>query len=187
MTSKYACIQTLWEQQTCKNTLNGVLWLLPPVKEILDSFLHRLGFMHHGHWFVLQSSVSHTVVNVFILLEHPQLHFCLHTHCLWTYWEGNTMFTHELRVCKVLKCDIGLLAVKLYQIMVLRLFLVQILKFTPDYFHGVSVQLQNQCPDFEILNIQWLILVSVSLVKLQKHFATNAFVWYVSVATCIPV
>lgn len=62
--------------------LTAVLSLLPSVKEVLDSVLHTLGLMHHAHWFVLQGSVSHAVVNVLVLLEHPQLHLCLHTHGL---------------------------------------------------------------------------------------------------------
>lgn len=60
----------------------AVLRSLPPVEEVLNSVLHGLGFMHHRHRFVLQCSVSHTVVNVFVLLEHPQLHLRLHAHSL---------------------------------------------------------------------------------------------------------
>lgn len=56
--------------------------LFPPMEEILDSLLHALWFVHHGHGFVLQRSVSHAVVNVFILLEHPELHLRLHPHRL---------------------------------------------------------------------------------------------------------
>lgn len=66
----------------------AVLRSLPPVEEILNSILHGLGFVHHRHRFVLQCGVSHTVVNVFVLLEHPQLHLRLHAHCLRAYQEG---------------------------------------------------------------------------------------------------
>lgn len=52
------------------------------MEEILDSLLHALWLVHHGHRFVLQGSVSHAVVNIFILLEHPELHLRLHPHRL---------------------------------------------------------------------------------------------------------
>lgn len=52
------------------------------MEEILDAFLHGFGFMHHGHGSVLQRCLSHAVVDIFILLEHPQLHLCLHAHWL---------------------------------------------------------------------------------------------------------
>lgn len=55
---------------------------LLPVKEILDPLVHGPGFMHHGHWLVLQSRLPHAVVNILILLEHPQLHLRLHAHGL---------------------------------------------------------------------------------------------------------
>lgn len=57
--------------------------LLPPVEEILDPLLNRLGFVQHGHGFVFQGRFSHAVINILVLLEHPQLHLCLHAHRLW--------------------------------------------------------------------------------------------------------
>lgn len=55
------------------------------MEEILDPLIHRLGLVHHGHGFALQSRVSHAVVNVLVLLEHPQLHLCLYAHRLQRY------------------------------------------------------------------------------------------------------
>lgn len=69
----------------CRNKnpcLAAVQSSFPPVEKVLDPILHTLGLVHHAHGFVLQSGVSHAVVNILVLLEHPEFHLCLHTHSL---------------------------------------------------------------------------------------------------------
>ena len=66
-----------------KRGLYGLQCSLPPVEEVLDSVLYRNGFVHHGHGSVLQCCFSHAMVDVLVLREHPELHLCLHAHCLW--------------------------------------------------------------------------------------------------------